>query len=85
MVAQGRKNRRSGEHVRHLFDRLLEDLQVLLPSLVPDVVRGQVSRPHDVVDVLEGNPDWLSLTFGECRAWYLRDGSLGCAEACCPR
>lgn len=54
MVAKSREywDARKGFH--HLRHGLLKYHQVLLPSLVPHIVRGQVSGPQDVVNVLEG-------------------------------
>lgn len=52
VIAQRRENRNAGEFLSHLFDGVLENVQVLVFGLVPDVVRRQIAGPEDVVDVL---------------------------------
>lgn len=53
MITQSRENRNARKHRGHLFHGLLQDFDVFFPRLVPDVVRRQVSRPKNVVYILE--------------------------------
>lgn len=54
VVADGREHRNPWETVLDHLDGLASHVQVALAGRVPQVVRDQVARPHDEVDVLRG-------------------------------
>lgn len=53
MIAQSWENGYSREHVRHLFDGVLENFQVLFFSLIPYVVRWQITSPKNIIYILK--------------------------------
>lgn len=53
VITQSWEDRSPRKHVGHLFDSFFDNFQILVTSLIPDVVRGQIARPQDVVYVLE--------------------------------
>lgn len=84
VITQRWEDRCTRKHIRHLFDGLLDDLKVLFARLIPDVVRGQITSPEYVVDVLKQfscfkweneNTGWL----------HSQDGFPRCASAYCLR
>lgn len=53
MISQGRKYRYAWKHLHHLRHRVAQDFYIFLSRLIPHVMRWQVTRPENVIDVLK--------------------------------
>lgn len=84
MITQSGENRRPRKHIRHLFHRLLDNLQILLTCLIPNVVRWQIPRPYDIIDILQVSTCEIEVA-KEQHSIYSQDASRKYASTCCQR
>ena len=52
MIAQGWKDASIREIVGQLSDCFSQHVQIVVPRLIPDVVRRQIARPNDKINIL---------------------------------
>lgn len=53
VVAESRKDRNVGESLTQLVHSLFDDAQILIFSLIPNIMRRQITGPQDVVYILK--------------------------------
>jgi hypothetical protein len=52
VIAQGGENSRIGKVEGQLADSFTQNVKIVVACLIPDVVRRQIARPNDEIDIL---------------------------------
>lgn len=52
MIAQGGENSRIGKVEGQLAHSFTQNVEIVVACLIPDVVRRQIARPNDEIDIL---------------------------------
>ncbi len=52
VIAQGGENSSIGKVEGQLADSFTQNVEIVVAGLIPDVVRRQIARPNDEIDIL---------------------------------
>lgn len=78
MITQGWENARVGEEVSELAHRFSEHVQIVVAGLIPDVVRRQIARPYNEINVLGSKRSVTGKEKSKRLPLWVPDGSWQC-------